>query len=76
MNARSKSLASIYSPRTSIEAAVSTPLDWEELQKIYPNDFTIDTVPQRLAQKGDLWVDILENKNDLQSLFKRLGAII
>lgn len=68
MNARSKSLASIYSPRVSKEAAVSTPVEWDELEDIYPTDFTIETLPDRLAQRGDLWADILENKNDLQSL--------
>jgi bifunctional non-homologous end joining protein LigD len=76
MNARSKSLASIFSPRVSKEAAVSTPLSWDELQDIYPNDFTIETLPLRLMEQGDLWSDILSKKNDLTDLFGRLSAII
>jgi bifunctional non-homologous end joining protein LigD len=73
MNARSKSLASIYSPRVAKEATVSTPLNWSELQKAYPTDFTMHTVPERLNEIGDLWADILENKNDLESLLGQSG---
>jgi bifunctional non-homologous end joining protein LigD len=76
MNARSKSLASIFSPRVSKEAAVSTPLDWDELEKIYPTDFTIETLPIRLREKGDLWADILSDRNDLTRLFSSLSTII
>jgi len=68
MNARSKSLASIYSPRVSKEAAVSTPVEWNELDKIYPTDFTLETLPARLSKSGDLWTDILSSKNNLQRL--------
>lgn len=68
MNARGKSLASIYSPRIAPEASVSMPLDWDELDSVYPTDFTVDTVPEILAKRGDRWKDILENKNDLMSL--------
>ena len=71
MNARSKSLASIFSVRVSPEACVSMPLTWEELANIYPTDFTTLTVPERLMKTGDHWSDILEHKNDLQSLLKR-----
>jgi bifunctional non-homologous end joining protein LigD len=65
MNARSKSLASIYSLRSAPEACISTPVEWDELTSIYPTDFNIHTVPQRLAEKGDLWGDILDHKIDL-----------
>ncbi len=68
MNARSKSLASIYSPRVSKEAAVSVPIEWDELSDIYPTDFNIETLPTILSKRGDLWADILSNKNDLQHL--------
>jgi bifunctional non-homologous end joining protein LigD len=70
MNARSKTLASIYSPRVAPEASISTPLRWDELGKVYPTDFTIRTVPHRLRLIGDLWADILEHKNDLLTLLK------
>jgi bifunctional non-homologous end joining protein LigD len=68
MNARSKSLASIYSARALNWASVSTPLRWEELQDVYPTDFTIKSLPERLEKIGDLWTDILSHKNDLKKL--------
>ncbi len=68
MNARTKTLASIYSPRMSQTGTVSVPVDWDELSSIYPEEFTLRTVPGRLADKGDLWQDILDHKSDLRSL--------
>lgn len=71
MNARSKSLASIYSARVSPEACISTPIDWDELGDIYPTEFDMQTVPNRLSEVGDLWSEILEHKNDLAALFQK-----
>ncbi|MBI4571618.1 MAG: ATP-dependent DNA ligase, partial [Chloroflexi bacterium] len=67
-NARGKTLASIYSPRALAGAPVSMPLRWDELSEVYPTDFTILTVPKRLASTGDLWAGILEAKHDLEGL--------
>ncbi len=67
-NSRGKTLASAYSPRPSPEASVSMPLTWEELDKVYPTDFTILNVPDRLAKTGDPWKEILEAKQDLGRL--------
>jgi bifunctional non-homologous end joining protein LigD len=64
-NARGKTLASIYSPRPVPEAAVSTPLRWEELGKVYPADFTLTTLPGRLKETGDLWADMMAARKDL-----------
>ena len=47
-NSRGKSLAVPYSPRRQPLATVSTPVRWEELERIYPTDFTLRTVPDRL----------------------------
>jgi bifunctional non-homologous end joining protein LigD len=69
-NVRSKTLGAIYSPRASVEATVSTPLNWDELDKIYPTDFTVLTVPERVAHIGDIWANILEAKSDLNKLLK------
>ena len=68
MNARGKTLASIYSPRVAPEATISTPVSWDELRDIYPHDFTMLSVPERLEKIGDLWSNILEHKNDLEKL--------
>ncbi|MCJ7491039.1 MAG: ATP-dependent DNA ligase, partial [Dehalococcoidia bacterium] len=67
-NSRGKTLASAYSPRPSPGASVSMPLTWEELDRVYPTDFTILNVPERLAKTGDPWKEILEAKQDLGRL--------
>ena len=73
-NARIKNLAGPYSPRAKPGAPVSVPLRWDELGKIYPTEFTILTVDERLAKVGDLWAHILEAKHDLRSLVEATGG--
>jgi len=53
-NARDHTIASAYSVRGVPEATVSTPITWEEVRDVMPQDFTIATVPRRFAAIGDL----------------------
>jgi bifunctional non-homologous end joining protein LigD len=69
-NTRGKTLAAEYSLRPSPEAAVSAPVTWDELGRVYPTDFDIDTEPERLARTGDLWANILASKQDLRALIE------
>ena len=73
-NVRGKTLASIYSARPGPQAGVSVPLRWDELTGVYPTDFTILTVPDRLAAVGDLWTNILEAKVDIVKLFSGFNS--
>ena len=57
-NARDRTVASAYSVRPRPDARVSTPLRWDEVAEADPANFTMDTVPQRLAQMGDPAADI------------------
>lgn len=52
---RDRTMAGAYSPRALPNAAVSTPLAWDELDAADPTAFTILTVPQRLVTTGDPW---------------------
>jgi len=55
-NVMGKTLASAYSARASDYAGVSTPLSWEEIDAgVDRRDFTLTTVPARIAKAGDLW---------------------
>jgi bifunctional non-homologous end joining protein LigD len=67
-NTRGKSLAAPYSPRRHAGGTIATPVAWEELEQVYPTDFTLRTVPDRLEQQGDPWAEILEAKQDLGAL--------
>ncbi len=73
-NTRGKTLAAEYSLRPSPQAAVSAPVTWEELARVYPTDFDIDTEPERLAKVGDLWAEILASKQDLKALIEGVGS--
>jgi len=56
-------LASIYSPRPRPEATVSTPVTWHEVDRgIRIEDFTIRTVPPRVAKVGDLWKPLVQKR--------------
>lgn len=53
-NARDHTIASAYSVRGNPQGTVSTPIRWDEVDAVAPDDFTIATVPQRFTELGDL----------------------
>jgi len=53
-NSRDHTIASAYSVRGVPEATVSTPITWDEVKSVMPQDCTIATVPGRFAALGDL----------------------
>jgi bifunctional non-homologous end joining protein LigD len=53
-NAKDRTIASAYSVRPTPDARVSTPLTWDEVPDCRPEAFTIDTVPERFAVRGDV----------------------
>jgi hypothetical protein len=57
-NAKDRTTASAYSVRPTADARVSTPLRWDEVPDCVPEDFTMDSVPDRFAQSGDPWSGI------------------
>jgi bifunctional non-homologous end joining protein LigD len=73
-NSRGKSLSSILCPRRHPLGTVSMPLEWDELERIYPTDFTLRTVPALLEKRGDPWADILSAKQDLGALLEQRNA--
>ena len=67
-NARTRNMATAFSPRPKPGAPVSMPLHWDELDDVYPSDFTVHTALARLAEVGDPWADIMRHKHDLRAL--------
>jgi DNA ligase D len=57
-NARDHTMAAAYSLRGRPEATVSTPIAWDEVDTVEPEDCTMATVPARFAQRGDLHAGI------------------
>jgi DNA ligase D len=54
-NAPHKTVFGAWSVRPRVGAQVSTPLAWDELGSITPDQFTMDNVPLRLTERGDPW---------------------
>ncbi len=67
-NARDRTIASAYSVRPRPGAPVSAPVEWDELDGVDPLDFTITTMPARVAARGDLHESIDEVAHSLQPL--------
>ena len=57
-NARDHTMAAAYSVRGVPTATVSTPIRWDEIDDVDPNDLTMATVPERFARLGDLHAGI------------------
>ncbi|NUW46576.1 non-homologous end-joining DNA ligase [Nonomuraea rhodomycinica] len=69
-NAYDRTVASAYSVRAVPDARVSTPLTWDEVPGCRPELFTIDTVPERLAERGDPWAGIDDHPGTLDGLLE------
>ena len=72
-NVRGKSVAAAYSVRAKQGATVSTPLEWKLDAEIDPHEFTMVTVPERVARVGDLWAPAMRVKNSLDSVLPTNG---
>lgn len=73
-NMRGKSIASVYSVRARVGATVATPLDWDEVSPgLDPTIFTVETVPARYAEVGDLWRAGMRKPNTMRAI-KRLAG--
>ncbi len=54
-NAPHKTVFGAWSVRARKGAQVSTPLSWDELDDVDPDELTLATVPARLERDGDPW---------------------
>jgi DNA ligase D-like protein (predicted polymerase) len=53
--ARDRLMTSAYSIRPTSAALVSAPVEWDELPAVRPEQFSVQTMPARFAERGDLW---------------------
>lgn len=66
-NVISRNTIAPYSARAVPGAPVSAPLRWEEIEKddFLPKDFNITTMKDRVLEQGDLFSEVLSNKQEL-----------
>ena len=69
-NAKDRTVAAAYSARPLPEARVSAPLNWDEVPDCAPADFTIRSMPARLAEIGDLAAGLDANPGSLAGLLE------
>ncbi|GAA2381997.1 non-homologous end-joining DNA ligase [Dactylosporangium salmoneum] len=68
--ARDRTIACAYSLRANPRATASTPLRWEELGDVEPDDFDLRTVPARFAELGDPHAGIDDTAHDISVLLE------
>ena len=77
-NGYSATFAAAYTIRAKPGAPVSAPCSWEEVErgKVGPRSFTLRTMDQRIADVGDLWLEMLKSKRSLRRPIERLRQMI
>ena len=68
-NARDRTIASAYSIRAST-GLVSAPISWDELPDVAMQDFTMQTMPGRFAELGDVHAGIDDSPYDIGELLE------
>ena len=69
-NAPHKTVFGAWSVRARPGAQVSAPLTWDEVAVLHPDELTVATVPERLAEHGDPWAGIDEHPQSLDPLLE------
>lgn len=78
-NDRAKTTVSVYSLRARSRPGVSTPLLWDEVEKVVGTDgsavvFSPDHVVKRVKEHGDLFAPVLERRQELPEAVRALVA--
>lgn len=74
-NVKGKTIASVYSARPLPDASVSTPLTWSELSLVNsPSEFTIENIPDRIKDRGDLFRGVLTEQQNIDEAIDMLAA--
>ena len=69
-NAPHKTVFGAWSARPRVTAQVSTPLSWEEVDSVHPEELTLATVPARVAKQGDPWETLGDPPQSIEVLLE------
>jgi len=65
-NAPHKTVFGVWSVRARRGAQVSTPVHWDEIAEIHPDQFTISSLPGRIEAIGDPWLGMTDDPQSLE----------
>jgi DNA ligase D len=69
-NAPHKTVFGAWSVRARVGAQVSTPLLWDEIDDVHPDDLTIATLPARIEAHGDPWATMNDAPQSLEPMLE------
>lgn len=64
-NAYGQTAVMPYSPRARPGGPTATPLDWDELGRVAPDQHDVRSIPRRLARKADPWARFADHARPL-----------
>ena len=69
-NAPHKTVFGAWSVRSRAGGQVSTPLRWDDVDEVHPDDLTIATLPARIAANGDPWEGMNDAPQSLEPMLE------
>ncbi|MFD9966373.1 non-homologous end-joining DNA ligase [Amycolatopsis sp. NPDC058986] len=69
-NAPHKTVFGAWCVRPRAGGQVSTPIGWDELDNVEPNELTLSTVPARVAGRGDPWAGAGDRPQSIEPLLE------
>ena len=73
-NAPHKTVFGAWSVRPRTGAQVSTPISWDDVPKVEPDEFTIATVPAFVAANGDPWASMGSELQSIEPLLEMAAS--
>ena len=72
-NAPHKNVFGAWGVRPRVGAQVSTPIEWDDVLTVDPDELTMLTVPDRLAEHGDPWADMDDEPQEIAVLIEQFA---
>ena len=69
-NAPHKTVFGTWSVRPRVGGQVSTPIEWDEVPTVRPDELTLASVPARVQASGDPWATMPDHPQDLTPLLE------
>jgi DNA ligase D len=65
-NCPHKTVFGAWCVRARPGAQVSTPITWDDVDRVHPDELSVSTLPARIKKNGDPWADMNDNPQSLE----------